>query len=223
VGGDSLVGDAIGHPTRIGLIDDHAIFREGLRAVLSREPDLEVVGEAESWNEAVQLAERVGLDVALVDLVLPGLSGVSVTHALHRMQPNCRVLGLSMLDEPSRVAEMLGAGATGFALKSQPPAEIVEAIRTVRDHIRYLSPRVSHDQIDAIARDVLWPFDRLSRREREVFDLLIAGKSSPDIAKVLVISPRTVETHRQRVMEKLGVGSIVELVRLAARHGLLGE
>lgn len=207
---------------RLALVDDHALFREGLRAVVERDPVLRVVGEAADHDAALQLVSREQLDVAVVDLGLPGPSGIAVTREIVRLQPRCRVLLLSMVDEPYRVAEALRAGAFGYALKSQPTTEIVDAIRTVLGGVRYLAPRLSRDEIEAlIEAQATGPLDRLSPREREVFRLLVRGRRSSEIAVELQLAERTVETHREHILAKLGLHSVVELARLAARHGLL--
>jgi two-component system response regulator NreC len=216
------------NPTRYArahtvLVDDHPLFRLGLQEVLRREPDVELVGEAHNAADVMKLAQHLRLDVAVVDMVMPGVDGISLTAELHHLQPQCKILGLSVVDEPVRIAEMLRAGASGYALKTQPVSEIIEAIRTILGGIRYLSPGVSSDEIDALASTDHQPFARLTGREREVFDRLVRGEPNSVIAATLVISRRTVETHRQRIMKKLGAHSIVELLQVAARHGLIGN
>jgi DNA-binding NarL/FixJ family response regulator len=195
-----------------------------LAAVLSREADLEVAGEANDAEEALELARRTQLDVAVVDILMSTVSGLSLTSELAELQPSCRVLGLSVIDEPCIIADMLRAGACGYALKTQPTVEIVEAIVQVVGGLRYLPPNVSIDQIEAeLASTPTHPFARLTRREREVFELLIRGHTNDEIATRLFIARRTVETHRQRVMNKLSAHSVVQMQRLAARHGGLGR
>ena len=211
--------------SRLVLIDDHAVFREGMRALLAPESDLEVIGEAANAREATLLLEHEPVDLALVDLKLPGASGISIIQEVRRLQPKCRVLVLSMVEEPYRIAETFQAGASGYALKSQPMAEILAAIRAaVLGGIRYLPPRIARREIDELARrQASGPFGLLSRREREVLDLVIRGHSNVSVASELFIALRTVETHRQHIMAKVGVRSGVDLVRLAAIHGLLGD
>jgi len=196
------------------------LFREGLAVALGREPDLEIVGEAGDAQEAIALATRMELDVAVVDVLMPTVSGLGLTSELFELQPRCRVLGLSVIDEPGIIADMLRARACGFALKSQPVAEIVDAIRQVLGGLRYLPPRVSRGAVDAeLTRSPTQPLQRLTTREREVFELLIRGHSNDEIAILLRIVRRTVETHRQRIMNKLSAHSVVQMQRLAARHG----
>lgn len=205
---------------QVAVVDDHPLFRQGLVVTLRGEADLEVVGEAGSAAEAVELANRVPLDVIVVDLLMPTVSGISLTGQLFEIQPRCRVLGLSVISEPGLIADMLRAHACGFALKTQPPAEIIDAIRQVLGGLRYLSPGVSRDAVDAELKSPrIRPFERLTAREREVFELLIRGLSNDEIAIKLDIVRRTVETHRHRIMNKLSAHSVAQMQRIAALHG----
>jgi|HubBroStandDraft_6_1064221.scaffolds.fasta_scaffold06158_2 DNA-binding NarL/FixJ family response regulator len=209
---------------RVGLIDDHPLFRQGLAAVLTRDSNIDVVGEASNAEEAIELARHTPLDVAVVDILMPSVSGISLTSELFELQPSCRVLALSVIDEPCIIADMLRARACGYALKTQPIAQIVEAIGQVLGGLRYLPPHVSADEVEAqLAGTPTHPFSRLTRREREVFELLIRGHTNEQIAGRLFIARRTVETHRQRVMNKLSAHSVAQMQRLAARHGGLGH
>ena len=205
---------------RLAVIDDHPLFRQGLAVALQREVDLEVVGEAGNAVQALELARATPLDVAVVDVLMPTTSGITLASELYEIQPGCRVLGLSVIDEPCLIADMLRAHACGFALKTQPTSEIVDAIRQVLGGLRYLPPSVSRDAIEAeLAVTPSHPLGRLTRREREVFELLIRGHSNDEVATKLLIARRTVETHRQRIMKKLSAHSIVQMQRIAALHG----
>lgn len=212
---------AVGSNPQTLLVDDHPLFRLGLRALLRGRVELDVVAEASSLDEALVLASRLRLDVALVDLVLPGGGGVALTAQLHRLQPDCKIIALSAVDEPVQIAEVLRAGGSGYVLKNQPVDEIVAAIHLVLGGVRYLPPAVSREQVDTAAALERPAFESLTQREREIFARLVRGQSNAAIATALFISMRTVETHRQRILKKLDVHSIVELVYLASRHGYL--
>lgn len=205
---------------RIVLVDDHPLFRQGLMVALRHEQDFEVVGDVGTAAEALELASRIELDVAVVDVLMPTTSGISLCSELYEQQPSCRVLGLSVIDDPGLIADMLRAHACGYASKTQEISEIVDAIRQVLGGLRYLPPRVSRDAVDAeLQTSPAQPMQRLTRREREVFELLIRGHSNDEVATMLVISRRTVETHRQRIMRKLSAHSLAQMQRVSARHG----
>ncbi len=204
------------------IVDDHPLFRAGLAVSLRKQCDFELIGEASDAVQALEFAKTLLIDVAVVDVLMPSVSGISLASDLRELQPRCRVLGLSVIDEPGLIADMLRAGAAGFALKTQPIEEIIEAIRTVRGGVRYLPPRVSRDAVErALVATPSRPLERLTRREREVFELLIRGHTNDNIGLNLFISRRTVETHRQRIMKKLSARSLLEMVRLSVRHGAL--
>jgi two-component system uhpT operon response regulator UhpA len=209
--------------SQVLLVDDHPLFRAGLAQILATEPDMQVVGEVGNAADAVDVARREPIDIVVLDVLMPTTSGISLAAQILDVRPNCKVLALSVLDEPVMIAAMLRSGASGYALKTQPPNEITEAIRTVLAGQRYLPPNVSRDEVLARVHGDGEPLQRLTRREREIFDLLIRGHSNDDIGTRLFIARRTVETHRQRIMKKLATHSIVEMIRLAARQGALAE
>jgi DNA-binding NarL/FixJ family response regulator len=206
---------------RVVLVDDHPVFREGLAAVLDREPDFEIVGQAAGVAEALELVPRVLPNLIVVDLVLRtgNGDGVELTRAL-RERTEARILGLSVIEEPTRIAELLHAGALGFACKTQPVTELIDALRTIASGARYVPPSL-RPEVELLARAATLPYETLTPRERDVLALLLQGLTNDQIATRMFISPRTVDTHRQRVMGKLGVHSIVDLLRLAARRGEL--
>jgi DNA-binding NarL/FixJ family response regulator len=211
---------------RIVLVDDHRLFRDGLRAILSAHPGFTVVAEAETAREAFKRIQEVEHDLVILDLTLPGSNGTALLRDLNRLRGHHRpVLVLTMHQHADIVSDALAAGATSYALKLQSEADLIKAIETTARGERYLAP-----QIAAVAADMMKRPRRgagvlalLSSREREIFDLLIRGGTNADVARQLFISVKTVETHRTRIMRKLGVHSIGELIRLAARHGLLGS
>jgi two-component system, NarL family, nitrate/nitrite response regulator NarL len=205
---------------KVLVVDDHPLFRRGLAVALSADPEFAVVGEAGDAEQALEIVGREQIDVAVVDVLMPNVSGMSLALELHERQPSCRVLGLSVIDEPGLIADMLRAHAAGFALKTQPIDEIILAIRKVRDGVRYLPVGVSADAVNA----ELWgrgehPLQQLTKREREIFELLIRGHSNDEVALRLFIARRTVETHRHRIMHKLSAHSITQMQRIAARYG----
>jgi DNA-binding NarL/FixJ family response regulator len=203
------------------VVDDHPLFRQALAAIIAGEPDLEIVASVSTAREALELA--IDFDLALVDVLMPRTSGFTLCHELSELNQARKILIISAVDDPGLIADLFRAGACGFALKSQQPAEILEAIRTVLGGLRYVAPAVARGVTEAeLAIPEVRPLVRLTRREREVFELLIRGNSNDEIAGRLFISRRTVETHRQRVMNKLSAHSVVQMQRIAARLGGLG-
>ncbi|MEO8702362.1 MAG: response regulator transcription factor [Kofleriaceae bacterium] len=201
-------------------VDDHPLFCLGLQAALRDAPDLEFIGNGHSAATGLALAASLKLDVALVDMVMPDGDGIAFTAALHALQPDCKILGLSMVDEPLRVAEMVRAGASGYALKTESAPAILAAIRTVLGGVEYFSPSLSRTQLTQLETRGAHSVFRLTPREREIFELLIRGQSNDEIATSRFISRRTVETHRQRILRKLDAHSVVELVHIATRNGI---
>jgi DNA-binding NarL/FixJ family response regulator len=207
---------------RIILVDDHQLFREGLRALLQAEPDLVITHTANDAREARRVVGEQPCDVVVVDISLPDTSGTALVRTLRREVPGARILMLSMHRHADVVADAFAAGASGYALKSQSPHELFDAIRAVAAGERYISPSLAAQVPSATApRPVAGLLGALSVREREVFDLLVRGESNQSISQLLFISIKTVETHRMRIMKKLDVHSIGDLIRLAARHGHL--
>ena len=196
----------------VAIVDDHPLFRQGLAVALRRELDLAVLGEAEGAGSALELARRFELDLAVMDVLMPEMSGISLASELFELQPRCKILGLSVIDDPGLIADMLRARACGYALKTQPIAEIVEAIRLVLGGLRYLPPSVSRDAVNAeLARTVQDPLQRLTRREREVFEQLIRGHTNDEIATSLFVTSSTVEFHMTKILRKTGATSRREL------------
>jgi DNA-binding NarL/FixJ family response regulator len=207
---------------RIIVVDDHELFREGLRALFNHSNDFTVVAVAGDAREALRVAAEHPCDVIAVDVTLPGSNGIALVRDLKRADPRRPVLMLSSYEHADIVADAFDAGAEGYAIKSQSPQQFIEAIRAVVAGERYLAPSlrnlVRRDD-GRIGRSGL--LSALSVREREIFDLLVRGQNNVDIGKMLFISVKTVETHRTHIMKKLDVHSIGDLIRLAARHGHL--
>jgi two-component system, NarL family, response regulator NreC len=209
---------------RILVVDDHAVVRSGLGMLLDAEEDLEVVGEAGDARSAVFKARELKPDVVLMDVVMPGQSGLEVTPRILKDVPSAKVLVLSMQDDPSYVREAFAAGASGYVLKEAADAEVVAAVREVAAGARYVHPALGARLIQAEAEArAAAEADPLSEREREVLRLLALGHTNQEIAQMLYISVRTAETHRAHIMQKLRLTTRAELVRYALHQGLLDE
>jgi len=207
---------------RVLLVDDHAILRAGLRRVLDAEDDIEVVAEAESAERAIFEALDSKPDVAVMDVVMPGKSGIEATPELLKVLPELKVLVLSMQDDPRYVRAAFEAGASGYVLKEAADTEVVHAVRTVSTGERYVHPALGARLVAAeVEERKRAEADPLSEREREVLRLLALGHTNQEIAKMLYISVRTAETHRAHIMQKLGLTSRAELVRHALEEGLI--
>ena len=211
--------------TTIVLVDDHHILRQGLRALLEAEQDFHLVGEAGDGLEAVQLVERLRPDVLVLDLMMPGLSGLEVTRQVCQRSPHTRVIILSMHNNEAYVLEALRNGAAGYVLKDSSVADLVQAVRAVTTGRRYLSPLLSERAIEVyiqkaqeVAAD---PYETLTNREREVLHMVAEGCSNTKVAARLSISPRTAETHRANMMRKLDLHTQTDLIRYALRRGII--
>jgi two-component system, NarL family, response regulator NreC len=210
---------------RVLLADDHAVLRAGLRALLGAEPDMEVVGEAEDGEEAVRQARALQPDVVVLDIAMPRLNGLEVIRQIRGLGLPIRVLVLTMHAEEQYLLQVLRAGGSGYVLKASADTELMEGIRTVHRGQAYLYPSAARllveDYRERTMDDSDDGYDNLSDREREVLGLTAAGYTNQEIADKLIISAKTVDTYRSRIMEKLGLRHRSELVKLALRHGLL--
>jgi two-component system response regulator NreC len=209
---------------RVLVVDDHAVVRTGLRRVLDAEPDIETVAEAGSAERAVFEAMEHKPDVVLMDVVMPGKSGIEILPTLQQNAPQAKVLVLSMQDDPRYLREAFEAGASGYVLKEAADTEVVDAVRAVAAGERYVHPALGARLVQAEAEErKRAEEDPLSEREREVLRLLALGNTNQEIAKMLYISVRTAETHRAHIMQKLRLQSRAELVRYALAEGLLED
>jgi two-component system response regulator NreC len=206
---------------RVVLADDHALVRDGLRAVLAREPDIQVVGEAADGRDALRVVETAKPDVAVLDLSMPLLNGLDVARQLVAQERGPRAILITMHAEDRYVLDALRAGVRGYVLKKQAAADLVRAIREVAEGRVYLSPGVGAAVADAIRTGGPAPDERLTPREREVLQLVAEGKTTKEIAAILKVSVKTAEAHRTHLMQKLDIHDIAGLTRCALRLGLI--
>jgi DNA-binding NarL/FixJ family response regulator len=211
---------------KVLLADDHRMVRQGLRAMIDASEGMHVAAEADNGRTAVDLALAMPIDLVIMDVAMPGLNGIEATRQVLAHKPHVKVIALSMHADRRYVAEMLKAGAAGYVLKDAAFEELTQAISQVLDGRRYLSPGVTgialEDYVHHPAGSV-WArsaFDALTPREREILQLLAEGKAMKEIAHILAVSIKTVETHRRAMMEKLNLYSVAELTKYAIREGL---
>jgi DNA-binding NarL/FixJ family response regulator len=211
---------------RVVLADDHTVVRDGLRLILEAEGDISVVGDGANGREAVSLVRKLSPNVVIMDIAMPELNGIEATRQICQLQPAPAVVMLSVYSTAAYVYRALKAGARGYLLKESAGKDVVNAVRAAHEGRRYLSEKIANIITDdylsyrgsSAEKD---PLEQLSDREREVLQLVAEGKSSPEIAKAIHLSPKTVETYRYRLMRKLKIESIPELVRFAAAQGLI--
>jgi two-component system response regulator NreC len=213
---------------RVLIVDDHTILRAGLRMLLNAHSDIEVVGEASDGNQAVASAQRLAPDVILMDIAMPECNGIEATRQIKRLMPETRVLVLTMHENEEYLFQVLRAGASGYILKEAADTELVTAIRIVYSGRFYLSPSAQSIMVGDYLQRVRAGEERdsysaLTEREREILKLVAEGYTNNQIAERLVISPKTVDTHRTHIMDKLNLHSRAELVKYAIRRGLLED
>jgi RNA polymerase sigma factor (sigma-70 family) len=204
------------------LADDHRVLRDGLRILLESQTDIRVVGEAENGNQAIEGITRLKPDVAVMDITMPELNGIEAAQIVHENLPNTGIVMLSIHSDLEHIFRALQAGAQGYLLKESAGSEVISAVRAVHLGRRYLSPSVRDAVMEAYMqnRQIHSPLELLSSREREVLQLTVEGYSSAAIAERFNLSPKTVDTYRSRLMGKLGVRDLPELVRFAIKHGI---
>jgi DNA-binding NarL/FixJ family response regulator len=213
--------------SKILIADDHAIVRDGLQALLEAQGHYRIVATAGNGREAVRLSRELKPDLVIMDISMPELNGIEATEQIRQTHPEIRVLMLSMHSGPEHIFQALKAGARGYLLKESAGKELLQAVQAVTSGRRYLSRKIDDILIDDYiqnreplpARKLL---NGLSNREREILELVVGGKSSREIADILYLSPKTVETYRSRLMNKLGIRDLPSLVKLAIREGLTG-
>jgi DNA-binding NarL/FixJ family response regulator len=207
------------------LADDHAVVRDGLRLLLETQSDMKVVSEASNGRVAARQALRANPDVVIMDIAMPELNGVEAARQIRENCPATKVIILSMHSSSEHIFQALRAGAHGYLLKESAGMEVISAIRAVHAGKRYLSQKIGDQMIDDYIhnREIVEtesPLSKLSTREREILQLVVEGKSSADIAQTLFISPKTVETYRSRLMQKLGINDLPRLIKFAIQHGI---
>lgn len=209
---------------RVLLADDHKIVREGLRSLLEREPDMDVVAMADNGRAALQLTGELRPEVAVIDIAMPEMNGIEAMRRISAANPGVRILALSMHSARRFVSEALSAGANGYILKDCASEELVRAIRVVAGNETYLSPKISglivKDYVKRLPESRSRDKALLSSREREVLQLIAEGRCTKEIAFSLGLSGKTVETHRQQIMRKLDLHSVAKLTRYAIREGI---
>jgi two-component system response regulator NreC len=211
---------------RILLADDHIVMRTGLRALLERQPNLEVVGESENGREAIELVTSLKPDVVVMDVGMPVLNGIEATKTIVSQHPTTAVVILSMHVDESYIMRALKAGARGYLLKDSAPADLIGAIQAVSQNKSFFSPKVSRILAEDYVRvlkqkGAVDSYDLLTSREREILQLIAEGKANKEVAAALNISAYTVETHRSHILEKLNLHNPAELILYAVRKGLI--
>lgn len=207
---------------RVLLADDHAVVRDGLRALLEAQEDIKVVGDAANGREVVRQVQQLHPDVVVMDIAMPEMNGVEATQQIHDVCPSAQVLILSMHSTTEHIFRALQAGARGYLLKDSAGSEVVDAVRVVHAGRRYLSHKIAATVVDDYIAEHhrTSPLEGLSRRERQILQLVAEGKSSAEVAAILFLSPKTVDTYRSRMMTKLGINDLPSLVKFAIQYGV---
>ncbi len=210
---------------KVFLADDHAVVRDGMTALMNGEQDIQVVGTASNGQQAVDQIKQIQPDIVVMDIAMPELNGIDATRQISETCPGVKVIMLSMHDSSEHIYQALKAGARGYLLKESAGKEVATAVRAVHSGRRYLSKRIETMVIEEyISRQGATPenspIDKLSDRERQILQLVVEGKSSIEISRILPLAPKTVATYRSRLMEKLAIHDLPGLVKFAIQHGL---
>ncbi len=209
---------------RVLLVDDHEIMREGMHALLRKCEDIEVVGQAADGRAAIELTDQLNPDIVILDIGMPNLNGIQAARQMKENHPQLKIMALSAHSDGSIVAQMIKAGANGYMLKESAFQELQDGITTLLDGHTFLCSRISKvvfpDYMTMLNNPRMTDGDGLSHREREVLQLIAEGQTSKEIAKTLNLSPKTIDSHREHIMEKLGIRNIAGLTKYAVREGL---
>lgn len=206
--------------TTLVLVDDHRLFRQGLAALLSEQPEWRVVGEASDGDEAVRMVKRLRPDIVVLDVEMPGMNGVDVAASVRQQAPESKIVALSMYGDIYYQQRMFDAGASAYVLKNEASEDLVEAMQQVMRGVRYVSPLARLQETTEVRKSVLEKKEVLSKRELEVLRHLAEGRRNREIAEILNISEKTIETYRGRIMLKLNIDNIPDLVKFAIRAGI---
>src|SRR4030043_912381 len=209
--------------TRILVVDDHAVLRDGIRALLDLQDDIEVIGEASEGKEAIEKAQELLPDVVIMDIAMPGMDGLEATRRIKKKNPKMKILVLTQHDNKEYILSVIKAGASGYVPKRALGSELVSAIRAVKEGDSFLYPSAAAALIEDYLQQTRdeGPYDQLTAREREIFKLIAEGHISREIADMLFLSLRTVQGHRLKIMEKLNLHNRTELIKYAMRKGLV--
>jgi DNA-binding NarL/FixJ family response regulator len=211
---------------KVLVVDDHEVVRQGIRMVLETDPDLQVVGEAASGEDAIERVRELKPNVVVMDIGMPGLSGFEATRRIRQSHPDVQVLALTVHDSEAYVFQMLQAGATGYIVKRAPAADVIQAVKRAYRGEAVLHPSVAklliRDYLSRVEKGEEASYDTLSEREREILKLIAEGRTNREIADMLFLSVKTVQAHRANLMRKLGMPDRTELVKYAIRKGIIG-
>ena len=202
------------------LVDDHKLLRDGLRNIIEKKSNMQIIGEASDGREAIKIASKLQPNVIVMDVAMPNLNGIEAAKQIHKNNPEVKIIGLSMHSGKQFIQGMFKAGAFGYLLKDGDGDELITAISCVMENKRYLSKDINQDYLTLIKKGEVLEKAELSSREKEVLQLIAEGKSSKDIGEILFLSPKTIDVHRNNIMKKIDLHSIPELTKYAIQKGL---
>ena len=205
---------------KIILVDDHKLLRDGLRNIIEQRSNMQIIGEASNGREAIKICSKLMPDVLVIDVAMPDLNGIEAARQIYKINPNIKIIGLSMHSSKQFIQGMFKAGAYGYLLKDGDADELISAITTVTENKKYLSQDINQEFLSLLKNDETIENAKLSTREKEVLQLIAEGKSSKEIGVLLFLSPKTVDVHRNNIMKKIDLHTIPELTKYAIQKGL---